>query len=208
MERASGAPRASAAPGGDWLPAVEAAIDRLVGRVVEQLERDAGSLRGVENYFFLALMGRRVNAYARLERILVTVLGSGAPILFLPFFAHTRELPKPFDFEGLLRRNMREYSVKVVLSDQAFNSTLQRRVAEAADAHANPVVLTVQGDYFPPRDLGRAKWLCAHDSWRLVTGERDAYRRVRDAIFRVCSRYRSRVYAILNSLDEKARQRP
>jgi len=98
-------------------------------------------------------------------------------------------------------------TVKAVLSDQAFNSTMESRLAELANALANPVVLGVQGVYFPPRDLGRAKWLCAHDSWRLVTGERDAYRRVRDAIFRVCSRYRSRVYAILNSLDEKARHR-
>ena len=39
----------------DWLPTVEAIIDRLVGSVVEQLERNAGSLKAVENYFFLAL---------------------------------------------------------------------------------------------------------------------------------------------------------
>ena len=187
---------------GDWVQAVEATIDRLVGGVVEQLERDAGSLRGVENYFFLALVGRRVNRYAKLERILVTSLGSRSCEFFTPFFLHVEKVPKPFDFTGLLKRSMEAYTVKAVLSDQAFNSTMQNRVAEAANAHANPVVLTVQGDYFPPRDLGRAKWLCAHDSWRLVTGEREAYRRVRDAIFRVCSRYRSRVYAILDSLDE------
>ncbi|MEM4904091.1 MAG: hypothetical protein QXL28_03885 [Desulfurococcaceae archaeon] len=191
--------------GGDWLTTVEATINKLVGDVVERIERNAETLKAVENYFFLALVGRRVNRYARLERILVTSLGSRSHELFLPFFLHVEKVRKPFDFTGLLKRNMERYTVKAVLSDQAFNSTMQNRVAEAAGMHTNPIVLTIQGDYFPPRDLGQAKWLCAFDSWRLVTGERDAYRKVRDAIFRVCSRYRSRIYAVINSLDENSR---
>ncbi|MEM1522541.1 MAG: hypothetical protein QXU69_05915 [Thermofilaceae archaeon] len=187
----------------EWTVIVESVIDKLMGDAVLQIERNAGMLKSVENYFFLALVGSKVNRYAKLERILVTMLGSRGTQFFLPFFLQVRKLPKPFDFEGLLKRNMKEYAVKVVLSDQAFNSTMQKRVAEAAGAYVNPIILTVQGDYFQPRDLGAARWLCAHDSWAFVTGERDAYQKVKDLIFAVGRRYRQRVFNIIEALDSR-----
>lgn len=184
-----------------WAFSVERQLASIFDDVLAYIEANKTALRGVENYFFLALVGSRVNRYAKLERLIVTRVGNLAPLLFKQFFLHTREVEKPFDFQGILRRNMREYTVKVVLSDQAFNSTTLRRVEEASRAYVNPIILTVQGERFDPRDVGAAKWLCAHDSWAFVTGELDAYRKVRDMIFQVAKPYRERIFRLIDELD-------
>lgn len=178
-----------------WEGEVRAALAAILSRVVGQLEGEPSSLQPVENLFVLALAGRRANAYARLERLIVTMVGREAARLVAPFFTCIEPVEKPFDFRGVLRG--REYTVKVVLSDQVFNSTLQRRVAEASPAHANPVVLTIQGDYFKPRRLGAAKWYSAHATWVLLTGERGAYAKFRSILFEVAEPYRRRVEALL-----------
>lgn len=185
-----------------WVEVVEKSVEGILRSVVESLESDPSLLLGVENYFVLALLGRRANMYAKLERHIVTMVGGSAAALFKPFFTGVRDVVKPFDFHGTLKRNMRSYTVKVVLSDQAFNSTMQRRIEEASRGLENPIILTVQGPPFPPRSLGSATWLCAQDSWTLVTGEKYAYQKFRDTLFSVAQAYRSRVYAVIDRAEQ------
>lgn len=144
------------------------------------------------NILFLALAGRTGAINARAERICDTILGTFAPELFKPFFDDVRPLPKPFDFSGLLRG--REYSVKVVSGEKAFNSSVRRTVAEASLNYVNPIILTVQGDYFEARTIGKAVWHSAPASWRMVAGPK-AYAKFKDIVFEEARPFREAIIA-------------
>jgi len=160
------------------------------------------------NLLFLALAGRAGAVNARAERICDTILGDFAPDLFKPFFAAVKPVPKPFDFSGLLRGE--EHTVKVVSGKRAFNSSVRRAVEEASLRHIRPVILTVQGDYFEPRQVGKATWYSAPASWRMVAGE-GGYRTFRDIVFEEARAFRDSVIAKIVAAREggrRARSRP
>jgi len=128
-----------------------------------------------------------------------------APEFFRPFFQGAEDAPEPFDFRGTLRGRL--YVVKVVTGPRAFNSTLRRRVEEASydlPAAVEPVVLTLQGPYFEPEEVGRAVWLSAPSSWKLVTGESGAYRAFRDVVFEEARRWRERAFSLVARVAGRA----
>ena len=145
---------------------VREVVRKCFDRVDEALSEHA--LSDPPNLLFLALAGRAGAVNARAERICDTLLGNYAPEFFKPFFAAVKPLPKPFDFTGLLRG--KEYTVKVVSGEKAFNSSVRKTVEEASFRYVNPVILTVQGGYFEARTVGKAVWYSAPASWKMVAG--------------------------------------
>jgi len=182
----------------DWREVVRAAVRRVYGDALRSL--DGADLEEEENLFFRALVGKYGNAYARLERTLVTLAGNRAHEFFRPFFSDVRDLEKPFDFEGELRG--RVYQVKVVVGPKAFNSSVRRTVEEASLRYGNPVILTLQGGYFVPERVGRALWLSAPASWRMVTGEPGAYRAFRDLVFEEARNWRNRANTLIGASSQ------
>jgi len=176
---------------------VREVVRKCFERVDRALTEDA--LSEPPNILFLALAGRVGAVNARAERICDTILGSYAPDFFKPFFEHVQPLTKPFDFSGLLRG--REYSVKVVSGERAFNSAVRRAVADASASYRSPVILTVQGGYFEAKRVGRAVWYSAPASWRMVAGE-GAYRRFRDIVFEEARRYRDSIISKIMAARE------
>jgi len=174
---------------------VEALVRGLYDAVFSNIGFD--SLREEENLFVRALTGREGNVYARLERSLVTMLGSYAPRFFQVFFTNVSQLKPPFDFEGELRGKV--YQVKVVTGDRAFNSTLRDRVSMESFKYPNPIILTLQGRNFQPQLIGKAPWYSAYESWNFVTGEPWAYRQFRDIVFEVAREYRSRIISLVST---------
>jgi hypothetical protein len=156
------------------------------------------------NIIFLALAGWAGAVNARAERICDTILGDYAPDFFKPFFTAVRPAPDPFDFTGLLRGE--EYTVKVVSGKRAFNSKTRKAVEEASLEARRPVVLTVQGDFFPTRKLGEAAWYSAPASWKMVAGN-GAYRVFRDIVFGEAQQFRDSIIAKILAARERARQR-
>jgi len=175
----------------------EKKIEGLVRQVFENALSNIGfeSLRKEENLFTRALMGREGNVYARLERTLVTILGSYAPRFFEAFFTAVNRLTPPFDFEGELRGKV--YQVKVVTGPRAFNSTLRDRVGVESLKYPNPIILTLQGEYFERQMIDRAVWMCSYDSWEFVTGEPYAYSTFRDIVYDVAREYRERLRGLV-----------
>lgn len=169
--------------------------------IVSSLSGDV--LRREENLFVRALTGRWGNSYARLERVAVTVLGNYAPRIFSVFFDGVEPLEKPFDFVGTLKRSGATFCVKAVTGSRALNSAQQRAVAEASVRLRNPHVLTLQGELFGERLVGRALWLDPVRSWRLVTGDPLAYRVFRDLVFEEAGRYRDKVYAVIGEVTRR-----
>jgi len=176
-----------------WRGRIRELVDSIYRDAFRSLGED--DLAEEENLLFRAVAGRYGNAYARLERTLVTLTGNRAPLFFRVLFDDADDLAKPFDFEGLLRG--REYQVKVVVGPRAFNSTLRRSVEEESARYENPLILTLQGGYFKPQEVGRARWLSAPASWRLVTGEPGAYRAFRDIVFEAARAWAPRAYALV-----------
>jgi len=156
------------------------------------------------NLLFLALAGWAGAVNARAERICDTILGDFAPELFKPFFAAVRTVAKPFDFTGLLRGE--EYTVKVVSGKRAFNSSVRRAVEEASHRCIRPVILTVQGDYFEPRQVGKAVWYSAPASWKMVAGN-GAYRKFRGIVFEEARAFRKSVIVKIIEAREGGRRR-
>jgi hypothetical protein len=178
-----------------------------VRKVVRQALADvesrlsAGKLLVPPSVFVRALFGSVGVVNARAERICTTVVGEHAPRFFQPFFAGARPADEPFDFSGYLRG--RRMTVKVVSGSRAFNTKMRRAVEEASYSFENPYILTVQGGYFQPRQVGAAVWLSAPASWKLVAGE-GAYRRFLDIVYEEAKPYRARLVALLKSAREGA----
>jgi hypothetical protein len=145
---------------------VRALVAEYYDEVVERASREA--LEEPPNALLLFLAGRRTAVNAKLERIADTLLGSYAWRIFACFFEAVEPVAKPFDFRGLLRG--RPYTVKAVSGERAFNTATRARVEDASLSLENPVVLTLQGPYFEAREVGRALWLSAPASWRLLAG--------------------------------------
>lgn len=172
---------------------VEAAVERYYSDLLSRLRR--GRLEGRRpNVFFAALVGKGASRLSSLERTGVTLLGQYAPEFFKPFFSDVKPLPAPFDFYGVLRG--REYYVLVVSGPDAFNRVTEEYVAEASTRYERPVILTLQGPYFAPRQVGRAEWLPAAKSWEVVAG-RGAYQRFRDIVYEKGRACREEVWRLL-----------
>jgi len=168
-------------------------VDEFYSRLVSSLSKE--SLRSRRsNLFYTALVG---GAYqlSRLERSLVTMLGNYAPKFFTIFFEDVKELPPPFDFSGVIWG--RKYWVKVVSGDEAFNKPTRDHVASESELYDNPIILTLQGEYFESVEVGRAVWLSAPSSWKFVTGESGAYKKFRDIVYAVAMKYRNKVWEVL-----------
>jgi hypothetical protein len=56
--------------------------------------------------------------------------------------------------------------------------------------------VTLQGEYFKPRSIGKAVWYPPQLSWKLVTGE-DSYRVFVDTVYKVATKYRDLVWKTL-----------
>jgi len=178
---------------GDAWEQVARAADRFYADVLSRLR--GGRLEGrASNIFYSALVGRAVSRQSSLERTVVTLLGYHAPEFFKPFFRDVRPLPAPFDFYGVLRGA--EYYVKVVSGGDAFNKVTEEYVADCSTQYESPIILTLQGPYFEARWVGRAPWLSAPASWKLVAGP-GAYARFRGIVFEAARRYRGEVWELL-----------
>jgi hypothetical protein len=175
---------------------VEELVDEFYRRLVSELKSEGVSeLRARRsNVFYEALVGRRVAQQSRLERVTVTLLGEHAPRFFRVFFEKTTTLPPPFDFYGVL--DGREYWVKVVSGSNALNSTERELVRRESEKYGNPVILTLQGEFFKPRIIGKTTWYPAQLSWKLVAGE-GAYRAFIDTVYKVAGKYRDEVWKLL-----------
>jgi hypothetical protein len=190
VEGAAVAPRR-----GDRWSVVEELVDEFYRRLVSELKSSEGELRARRsNVFYEALVGRRVAQQSRLERLAVTLLGEYAPRFFRVFFEKTVTLPPPFDFYGVL--DDREYWVKVVSGSNALNSAERELVRRESEKYGNPVILTLQGEYFKPRIIGKATWYPPQLSWKLVAGE-GAYRAFIDTVYKVAGKYRDEVWKLL-----------
>ena len=170
---------------------VEAVLGEYYSRLVELVCRGAISYRS--NLLVEALAGGAMR-FSRLERVAVTLLGEYSPRVVAPFFSGTRPLEKPFDFEGFLGGRL--YSVKVVSGEDAFNSTMRRAVEEASWRHENPVVLTLQGNYFKPRVLGKARWYSAPSTWKMLAGE-GGYGEFRAIVYKAAAAHRDALWRCL-----------
>jgi len=162
------------------------------------------------NLLFEALAGRVGRANARAERVIVTMLGGWAPRFFQVWFLYPEPLEKPFDFAGLLGEE--RWSVKVVSGPDALNTAQKRAVSEAALRLENPIILTLQGEWFPKRFVeaetgARVAWLSAPESWRLATGERGAYTRFRDLVYKVAREYREEMVSRIIEAGRRPPQR-
>jgi hypothetical protein len=173
---------------------VEELVDEFYRRLLSELRSNSDISTRRSNVLYEALVGGRAARQSRLERIVVTLLGEYAPRFFRVFFEKTVALPPPFDFYGVL--GDREYWVKVVSSSNALNSAERELVRRESEKHRNPVVLTLQGEYFKPRVVGRATWYPPQLSWKIVAGE-GAYRVFVGTVYRVASKYRDEVWRIL-----------
>ena len=182
-------------PRGDRWSVVEELVDEFYRRLVSELKSGEGELRARRsNVFYEALVGRRVAQQSRLERLAVTLLGEYAPRIFRVFFEKTATLPPPFDFYGVL--DDREYWVKVVSGSNALNSAERELVRRESEKYGNPVILTLQGEYFKPRIIGKATWYPPQLSWKLVAGD-GAYRTFIDTVYKVAGKYRDEVWKLL-----------
>ena len=186
-----------------------ASVEKLVKGFYGEVARAVTErvLEEKANIFFDALAGRVGRANARAERVIVTMLGDWAPRFFEVWFLYPERLEKPFDFKGLL--GGRVWSVKVVSGPDAFNSAQRRAVSEAALRLEKPVILTLQGGWFPRRVVevetgAPVPWLSAPESWELVTGEKGAYRRFAGIVYRVAREHRE---VVVSRIIEASRAR-
>ena len=152
------------------------------------------------NIFLKYLVGNE--RVSRLGLLLVTRLGDSrekcnAPAMIRIFFENTRDLQPPFDFEGLLHGKM--YQVKVVAGDNTFNASSRRDTIEASRSYSNPIILTLQGRYFKPKQLtDRLVWLSAPSTWKLIAGQ-GGYSRFQDILYQVAKSYRDRAWQLIKS---------
>jgi len=181
---------------------VEAVLDEFYRHVLDILVSSRLEQKD-SNFFYQAIVGKKVAFYSRIERVIVTELGEYAPRLFRPFFDNVSELKPPFDFMGYL--NGRLYYVKVVTGDRAFNSSVKRTVEEAGrelrGSSGSIVILTVQGKKFDPVKVGFATWFDAETSWRIVAGP-GSYGVFRDLVYDVANRYRERIWNVIQKKKE------
>ena len=169
---------------------VEEVVNTVYKRTIEKIGERKNDY---SNIFFSALIGR-ASIHSRIERSLVTLLGEYAPLFFKPFFANTRSLPPPFDFEGEI--NGFTYQVKVVSGDKAFNSAVRDRVARASFKYYKPIILTIQGEFFEPQLVGRAIWYSAPHSWWMIGGE-GSYKRFINIVYNNALKYRDIVWSLI-----------
>ena len=177
---------------GDKWVLVEKIVESFYKDIVKRLKARS-TLERKTNIFLHAVVGRASNI-SKLERTIVTVLGDYAPMIFRVFFEDTKNLDPPFDFHGWLRD--RELWVKVVSSDEAFNKAVRELVEHESYKYREPVILTLQGDYFDTRKIGRAVWYSPQTSWYIVAGE-GSYKRFRDIVYNVASRYRDEIWSLM-----------
>lgn len=179
---------------------------RLVRSMVQEFyEHHLSQMRGSleeavgerVNIFVHASRGAWGNAEARIERSMVTLLGSYAPRIMRVWFEETRDLDKPWDFVAV--RGGEEIAVKVVSGEDAFNSATRRQVEETAPLASRCLVLTLQGDkeYWKPKVFGRVTWLSPVHSWSFATGDRLSYASFKRIVYEVGREYRARYDELL-----------
>jgi hypothetical protein len=176
---------------------VEKTVEVFYQDVLKRL-RARSTLERKTNIFLHAIAGRASNI-SKLERTIVTMLGDYAPRIFRIFFDDTKDLDPPFDFHGWLRD--RELWVKVVSSGEAFNKVVREYVEHESYKYREPVILTLQGDYFDPVRVGRAIWYSPQTSWYIVAGE-GSYKRFRDIVYKTASKYRDEIWSFLKEREE------
>jgi len=176
---------------------VEAVLDDFYRHVLDILISSRLEQKD-SNIFYQAVVGKRVAFYSRIERVIVTELGTYAPMFFRPFFDGVSELNPPFDFKGYL--NGKLYYVKVVAGDRAFNSSVRRTVEDASrdfrGGSGSIVILTLQGKRFDPVKLGFATWYDAEASWRIVAGP-NSYNVFRNMVYDVANKYREKIWNVI-----------
>jgi uncharacterized membrane protein YgcG len=176
---------------------VEATLDEFYRHVLDILVSSRLEQKD-SNIFYQAVVGKRVAFYSRIERVIVTELGTYAPMFFRPFFDSVSELNPPFDFKGYL--NGKLYYVKVVAGDRAFNSSVKRTVEDASrdfrGGSGNIVILTLQGKRFDPVRVGFATWYDAEASWRIVAGP-NSYNVFRNMVYNVANKYREKIWNVI-----------
>jgi hypothetical protein len=152
------------------------------------------------NIFLKYLIGN--DRVTRLGLLLVTRLGDSkeqcnAPAMLRIFFDKTRDLQPPFDFEGFLYGKI--YQVKVVAGDNTFNASSRRDTIEASRSYSNPIILTLQGRYFKPKQLtDKLVWLSAPSTWKLIAGQ-GGYSRFQDILYQVAKSYRDKAWLLVKS---------
>ncbi|WP_288005847.1 hypothetical protein [Thermofilum sp.] len=176
---------------------VEAALDDFYRHVLDILVSSRLEQKD-SNIFYQAVVGKKVAFYSRIERVIVTELGTYAPMFFRPFFDNVSDLNPPFDFKGYI--NGKLYYVKVVAGDRAFNSSVKRTVEDASrdfrEGSGNIVILTLQGKRFDPVKVGFATWYDAEASWRIVAGP-NSYSVFRNMVYNVANRYREKIWNVI-----------
>jgi len=145
------------------------------------------------NIFYSALVGK-ASQQSRLERTIVTKLGSYAPRFFMVWFKNASMLDPPFDFKGEIHG--RTLYVKVVSSDKTFNSVEKKEVESQSNSYPDPVILTLQGSYFKPIRIGKAMWLSAPSSWKIVGGT-GAYTIFIRIVSQEANKYREEIWRLL-----------
>ena len=150
--------------------------------------------------FVSALLGRRPAIYAKLERRLVTLIGSRAPDFVRPFFNYCQEVSHPFDMECF--RDGQHYTVKVVSSVKAFNSTTRKYVEEKSGEFHNPIILTLTGywDKYHYQKVGKAVWYDAIATWKFLTGHQYGYKHFMDLVFDIAREYRAKIWNLLKEV--------